>query len=121
MAQRFGVPVRYLDLVISKGHVPYAVLFDHVRQGGALRRDAMSEFRKRAPEASLDWLDYIQTCGRWSDLVRCYAPEADEQTDISVLNSTLRWLENVKKDGEIKPGSEPETTAPDDNPNKQKP
>lgn len=121
MARRFGVPIRYLDLVILKGHVPYCVLFDHFRQGGALRRDAMSEFRKLAPEASLDWLNYVQKCGRWSDLVRCYAPNEDDQTDVSVLNSTLRWLENVKKDGELKPGSEPETPDPDHNPDKQKP
>jgi len=121
MARRFGVPIRYLDLVLSKGHVSYGVLFDHIRQGGALRRDAMIEFRKRAPEASLDWLNYIQKCGRWSDLVRCYAPTADEQTDVSVLNSTLRWLENLQKDGELKLGSTPVTPDSDGDPNEWKP
>jgi len=103
MARRLEVPVRYLDLVLSQGHVPYAVLFDHIRQGGVLRRDAMIELRKRVPEASLDWLDYIQTWERWSDLVRCYTPkEVDEFTDVRVLNSTVSWLENLRGDNNLR-------------------
>jgi len=101
MARRFGVPIRYLDLVLSTGHVPYSVLFDHIRQGGALRRDAMIELRKRAPEVSLDWLKYIQMHGRWSDLVRCYVPkEQDEQAEVRMLSCTLLWAEEV--DGKCK-------------------
>lgn len=122
MARRLEVPVRYLDLVLSQGYVPYAVLFAHIRQGGVLRRDAMIELRKRVPEASLDWLDYVQTWERWSDLVRCYvSKEQDESTDVRVLNSTVRWLETLKGGGDLKPAPVVETPNPDDDPQKRKP
>lgn len=86
-----------MDLALSQGNVPYSVLFDHIRRGGVLRRDAMIELRKRVPEESLDWLDYIQKLGRWTDLARCYVPrEHEEQTDVRVLSSTLAWIEEVR-------------------------
>ncbi|MBX5160571.1 hypothetical protein HJB89_26160 [Rhizobium sp. NZLR8] len=122
MARRLEVPVRYLDLVLSLGQVPYSVLFDHIRQGGVLRRDALVELRKRVPEASLDWLDHVQTWERWSDLVRCYVPgEQDEITDVRVLNSTVRWFEDLKSDGGRKPGVIVETLSPDGDPNTREP
>jgi hypothetical protein len=99
LSKRLGIPVRYIDIVMTQGHVPNRILFDHIRRGGVQRRDAMIELRKRAPEASLDWLDHIQDFEKWSDLVRCYVPgEEVEQTDVRVLNSTLRWLEQQRCD-----------------------
>lgn len=92
MARRIGVPRRYLDIVFSQGKVPYSVLFDHIRQGGVLRRDALIELRKRVPDASIAWLDDIQTSERWSELLRCYVPRNfDDDTDIKLLESALEW------------------------------
>lgn len=121
MARRMGVPVRYLDLVLSQGLVPYAVLFNHIRQGGVLRRDAMIELRKRIPEASLDWLDYVEKCDRWSELVRCHvAKEQEDLTDVRVLESAVRWLEHLKGTASLQPGTTLETTGGDTDPQKPK-
>ncbi len=57
LAQGLGVPVRYVEIIMARGEVPYSVLFHHIRGGGVLRRDAMRVLRTRAPEASIDWLD----------------------------------------------------------------
>lgn len=97
MARRLGVPVRYLGLVLSLGQVPYAVLFDHIRQGGVLRRDALIELRKRVPEVSLDWLNYVERHGLWSDLTQCLDRQGtDENTDIKLLKRTLAWTEEPR-------------------------
>lgn len=96
MARRLGVPVRYVDLTVSQGYVPYSVLFDHIRQGGVLRRDAMIELRKRAPEESLDWLKHVERQELWSNLTRCFVRgESDEDTNIKLLTATLAWIEEA--------------------------
>lgn len=41
-------------------------------------RGAMIELKKGSPEVSLDWLDCIQRCGRWSDLAQCYASKEQD-------------------------------------------
>ncbi|MGO6702245.1 hypothetical protein ACCS33_22775 [Rhizobium ruizarguesonis] len=121
MARRMGVPFRYLDLVLSQGQVPYGVLFNHIRQGGVLRRDAMMELRKRAPEASLDWLEYIQKWDRWSELLCCYVPkEQEELIDDRVLHSTVRWLEHLRDNANGHPGPVLETHNGDTDPQKPK-
>ncbi|RWX75957.1 hypothetical protein EPK99_20010 [Neorhizobium lilium] len=97
-ARRLGIPVRYLDLVLSQGEVPYSILFDHIRQGGPMRRDAMNELRKRAPDAALAWLNHIERKGLWSDLTRCFHRNGSEDdTDVSLLKSTLAWVEGQQK------------------------
>ncbi|NKK43481.1 hypothetical protein [Rhizobium leguminosarum] len=126
MARRLGVPVRYLDLTLSQGHVPYSVLFDHIRHGGVLRRDAMIQLRKRVPEESLDWLDDIQKLGRWTELVRCSVPkEPEEQTDIRMLSATLLWIEETKGQSKSKISSTPPSNVEEPNadgdPQKPKP
>jgi len=127
MARRLGVPSRYVDTVLSQGMVPYAVLFDDIRRGGASRRDALTELRKRIPETSLDWLDHIQRWGLWYDLLKCHVPKGiDEDTDIRILKSTLAWL-NGKSGGRsnptgvaptLKPDGDSEPTDDDDGPSK---
>lgn len=93
LARRLGVPRRYLGIIGSQGQVPYSLLFDHIRHGGALRRDALIELRKRAPVASLEWFDHVQKWGYWSDLLRCQSPSGiDHDTDVQLLQSTLTWL-----------------------------
>ena len=122
LSKRLGIPVRYVDIVMTQGHVPYRILFDHIRRGGVQRRDAMVEFRKRAPEASLDWLDHIQDFEQWPDLVRCYVPgEEVEQTDVRVLNSTLRWLENERGDLVHVFGAMADIPNPGDDPHRRVP
>jgi len=99
LALRLGVPVRYLHLALAHGKVPQEVLFDHIRKGGVLRRDAMIELRKHAPEAALDWLTYIQKHGRWSDLIRCLVPDSrNDNIDVKLLQSTLAWLSQPTPD-----------------------
>jgi hypothetical protein len=93
LARRLGVPVRYVDVAVARGSVPYSVLFHHIREGGVLRRDAMSVLRSRAPDASVEWLDHIERTGRWSDLLMCFVrSEYEEDTDIRILKATLAWL-----------------------------
>lgn len=121
LARRLDVAPRYVDIVLSQGAVPYARLFEDVRRGGIARRDAMSELRKRVPEASLDWLDYIQKWERWSELVRCHVPnEREDLTEVRVLESTLRWLEHLRGNSPGRPGAMLETTGVDTDPQKPK-
>lgn len=96
LAQRLGVPIRYVEITMARGEVPYSVLFHHIRGGGALRRDAMRVLRTRAPEASIDWLDHVEVTGRWSDLLLCFVrSEYEEDTDIKLLKSTIAWLDTL--------------------------
>lgn len=102
LAQRLGVPVRYTEITMARGEVPYSVLFHHIRGGGVLRRDAMRVLRTRAPEASIDWLDYVEVTGRWSDLLLCFVrSEYEEDTDIKLLKSTIAWLDTLSPRGDI--------------------
>lgn len=94
LARHLGVPSRYVDIVLSQGMVPYTRLFDDIRRGGTSRRDALTELRKRVPEASLDWLDHIQRWSLWAELLKCHVPKGmDEDTDIRILKSTLAWID----------------------------
>ncbi|MGJ7043658.1 hypothetical protein J2Y63_006944 [Shinella sp. BE166] len=121
LARRLDVPSRYVDIFLSQGFVPYARLFEDIRRGGVSRRDAVVQLRKRVPEASLDWLDYIQKWDRWSELLRCYVPhEREDLTDVRVLESTLRWVENLKRSTSGQPGATLETTGVDTDPQKPK-
>lgn len=127
-ARRLGIPTRYLDVVLSRGRVPYALLSAHIRLGGATRRDAMNELRKLIPAEALDWLNHVEKRGLWSDLSRCFRADAsDEDTHVQLLKATLAWVEAQKKpDGsaseptETKHGLEPpkpgENEDPDDEP-----
>ncbi len=126
LARRLDVAPRYVDVVLSQGTVPYAQLFEDIRRGGVSSRDALSELRKRVPEASLDWLDYIQKWNRWSELILCYVPkEQEELTEIRVLKATLFWMESTKPEPKASPTDSGTVTrtgmfmAPDDvDPNK---
>jgi len=98
-ARHLGVPRRYMDVMASQGQVPYPLLFDHIKQGGVLRRDAIIEMRKRIPAPSLDWFDHIQKWGYWSDLLRCQSPNGfDQDTDVKLLKATLTWLDQSNRD-----------------------
>lgn len=121
IARRLDVPPRYVDVVLSQGTVPYARLFEDIRRGGVSRRDAVVQLRKRMPEASLDWLDYIQKSDRWSELARCHLPSAREDlTEVRVLEATLNWLEHLKVTTTDQPDSRPETTGVGSDPQKPK-
>ncbi|WP_340161835.1 hypothetical protein [uncultured Hoeflea sp.] len=99
LARQLEVPRRYLNVVLTIGQVPYATLFEHIRQGGAQRRDALIELRKRIPTASLEWFDYVEKWQLWSELSRCYAPNgSNEETDVNLLKSTLIWLDRVNSE-----------------------
>lgn len=99
-ARRLGVPTRYLDIVLTQGKVPYPVLAEHIRQGGATRRDAIDELRKSVPAEAQDWLAHVEEQHRWSDLTRCFRPDAaDEDTHVLFLKATLTWIEAQKKSG----------------------
>lgn len=117
IARRLDVPPRYVDVVLSQGTVPVNRLFEDVRRGGVSRRDAIVELRKRMPEASLEWLAYIQKSDRWSELTRCYVSnEREDLTEIRVLESTLRWLEHSKGTTADQPSSILEPTGVDTDP-----
>jgi len=131
-SRRLGVPTRYLDIVLAKGKVPYPVLIEHIRLGGATRGDALDELRKTIPAEALDWLAYIEKHALWSELTRCFHPDAsDEDTHVLFLKSTLAWLESQKKSRdnpsgptETKHGLEPPKPGeedPDDEPRPPKP
>ena len=132
-ARHLGVPTRYLDIVLSRGRVPYALLSAHIRLGGATRRDAMNELRKLIPAEALDWLNHVEKRGLWSDLSRCFRADAsDEDTHLQLLKATLAWVEAQKKsDGtpsgptEVGQGFKPpmlgENTDPSDDPPSPKP
>lgn len=99
-ARRLGVPTRYLDIVLRQGKVPYSIIFGHIRLGGATRKDALNELRKRIPAETLDWLDYIERQERWSDLSRCFVKNAsDEATNVQLLKATLAWIEAHRNSG----------------------
>lgn len=127
-ARRLGVPTRYLDIVLTKGKVPYPVLIEHIRLGGATRGDALNELRKTIPAEALDWLAYIEKRGLWSELTRCFRPDAsDEDTHVLFLKNTLAWVESQKKSGnnpseptetthELEPPKPGENEDPDDEP-----
>lgn len=107
LSRRLGVPSRYVDTVLAQGMVPYAVLFNDIRRGGVSRRDALTELRKRVPEASLDWLKHVERWGLWAELLKCHVPRGiDEDTDVRILKSTLAWL-----DGRAGCGGYPEPSA----------
>lgn len=94
LARRLDVAPRYVDIVLSQGAVPYARLFEDVRRGGIARRDAMSELRKRVPEASVDWLNHIERWNLWSELLKRHArQDTEEDTEVYILTSTLAWLD----------------------------
>jgi hypothetical protein len=96
-ARRLGVPTRYLDIVLRQGKVPYSIIFGHIRLGGATRKDALNELRKRIPAETLDWFDYVERQERWSDLSRCFVRNAtDEATNVQLLKATLAWIEAHK-------------------------
>lgn len=127
-ALHLGVPTRYLDIVLSRGRVPYALLNEHIRLGGATRRDALNELRKLIPAEALDWLNHVEKRALWSDLSRCFRADAsDEDTHVQLLKATLAWVEAQKKpDGSpsgsaeaeqgFKPRMPGENTDPDDDP-----
>lgn len=102
LARRLDVAPRYVDVVLSQGVVPYARLFEDIRRGGVSRRDAVVELRKLIPEASLDWLDYIQRSDRWSELSRCYIPnEREDLTEVRVLKATIAWIESSRPEPKV--------------------
>lgn len=130
LARRLGVPSRYVDIVLSQGMVPYAVLFDDIRRGGVSRRDALTELRKRIPETSLDWLRHIEQWGLWAELLKCHVPGGiDEDTDVGILKSTLTWIDGKGGSGHSPPGGalapkpsgQVGLTDGDDDPSKPKP
>lgn len=98
-SRRLGIPSRYVDIVLTRGTVPYEVLFDHVRRGGRSRQDAITVLRQRAPEPCRDWLDHVEQCGLWSSLLLCHVRGADEDTDVKLLKSTLAWLQDLNPGG----------------------
>lgn len=132
-ARHLGVPTRYLDIVLSKGKVPYPVLVEHIRQGGATRRDALDELRKSAPVEALDWLAHVEERHLWSELSRCFRPDASEEdAHVLMLKATLAWVEAQKKSGggpsvpsdtehELKPPKPGDDDKPEDDPQSPKP
>jgi len=127
-ARRLGVPARYLDIVLTQGKVPYPVLAEHIRQGGATRRDALDQLRKSVPAEALDWLAHVEERHLWSELTRCFRPDASEEdTQVLFLKATLAWVEAQKKTGigpsvptdtdhGLKPPKPSEDESPDDAP-----
>ena len=122
------MPARYLDIVLTHGKVPYQVLAEHIRQGGATRRDALDQLRKSAPAEALDWLAHVEERHLWSELTRCFRPGASEEDiHILMLRATLAWVETRKKSGigpsvptdtdhGLNPPKRGEGEDPDDNP-----
>lgn len=97
-ARHLGIPTRYLDIVLNTGKVPYGLLFEHVRLGGATRRDALNELRKRMPAEALDWFSYVEQRALWSELSLCFRPGDDEEnTHVRFLQATLAWVERERK------------------------
>lgn len=131
-ARRLGVGVRYVDVVMAQGCVPYCLLFDHIRRGGTARDDAMKALRQRVPDAALDWLAHIRRWGLWSELSRCYDRDStEEETDVKILRSALAWIEGgrtaVNRPGPddaviaFTPDGLSENKDPGDDPDKPKP
>lgn len=123
-ARRLDVPTRYLDIMLRQGRVPYSILFGHIRLGGATRKDALNELRKRIPAETLDWFDYVERQERWSDLSRCFVENAtDDDTHVQLLKATLAWIEAHRNSGgkasasaEAEEGLKPRNPDPDDDP-----
>jgi len=132
-ARRLGVPARYLDIVIAKGKVPYALLSEHIRLGGATRRDALDELRTRIPAEALDWFNDTAKRGLWSELSLCFRQDDNEEdTNVRFLQATLSWAKRQRKPGDTPTGPAeadrnltPDTTREiedsDDDPLKPKP
>lgn len=123
-ARRLGIPTRYLDSVLSQGRVPYSVLFNHIRPGGATRRDALTELRKRIPAEALEWFDHVEKQELWSDLSRCFRPnEEEESTNVRFLQSTLAWVERgqIHQEYSLSAGLNEKTTHPNDDPDGRAP
>ena len=132
-ARRLCVPTRYLDIVVAKGKVPYALLSEHIRLGGATRRDAVDELRTRIPTETLDWFNDISKRGLWSELSLCFRQDDNEEdTNVRFLQATLSWAKRQRKPGDAPPGPAeadrnltPDTTREiedsDDDPLKPKP
>jgi len=132
-ARRLGVPTRYLDIVLSRGRVPYALLSEHIRLGGATRRDAVNELRSRIPAEALDWFNDIVKRELWSELSLCFRQDdSKEDTNIRFLQATLAWVERQRKpddglagpdeaDRNLTPSTTREIEDPDDDPPKPKP
>lgn len=131
-ARRLGVPTRYLDIVLAKGRVPYALLSEHIRLGGATRRDALDELRTRIPAEALDWFNNIVKRELWSELSLCFRREdSEEDTNIRFLQATLAWVERQRKpadgpagpdeaDRHLMPTVVDDTENPDNGPRKPK-
>lgn len=125
-ARRLGIPTRYLDIVLSQGRVPYSILFEHIRLGGATRRDALNELRKLMPAEALEWFNEIVKRERWSELSLCFRRnDNEEDTNVRFLQATLSWVERKRKPGDtpsgpaeadrtLKPPVDGELGAPDD-------
>lgn len=132
-ARHLGIPTRYLDIVLHKGKVPYVLLSEHIRLGGATRRDALEELRKRIPAEALDWLDHVEKRALWSDLGLCFHKgDGEEDTNIRFLQATLAWVERHRKPGDcssgpaetdrgLKPNTNYEIVPPDDHTCKPRP
>lgn len=132
-ARRLGVPTRYLDIVIAKGKVPYSLLSEHIRLGGATRRDALDELRTRIPAEALDWFNDIVEQRLWSELSLCFRQDDNEEdTNIRFLQATLSWAERQRKPGDapsgpadadrkLTPDTAREIEDPEDDPLKPKP
>ncbi|WP_027992449.1 hypothetical protein [Sinorhizobium meliloti] len=130
-ARRLGIPPRYVDVVLAQGTVPYALLFDHIRQGGRNREDAMSVLRRKAPESCVGWLDYVETWDLWSSLLFCHVRHgSDDDIEIKLLKSALAWIEGPSLGGDapgtagvgaaLNPSGDDSEIDPDDDPQKPK-
>lgn len=87
---RPGKGMRYVDVALAQGTVPYSILFDHVRRGGKSRDDAMKVLRQRAPEACQEWLNHVEKWGLWTSLLLCHVRAASTKTQTSsFLNQPL--------------------------------
>ncbi|MET3614756.1 hypothetical protein ABID16_003093 [Rhizobium aquaticum] len=103
VAERLGVAVRYVPIVLKFGHVPKWRLIDDIKFGGPLRHDAIQELRRNAPFQSLPWLDHVAKNGRWNDLLLALSSaNTSEEIDAELLKSTLIWMRHLKHDDELK-------------------
>ncbi|WP_426231056.1 hypothetical protein [Pararhizobium sp. DWP3-4] len=94
LSRQLDVAPRYVDVVLSQGLVSYARLFDDIRRGGVFSRDAISELRKRAPEASVDWLRHVERWNLWTELLKCHVVHGfEEDTNVLILKAALAWLD----------------------------
>ncbi len=99
VAERLGVAVRYVPIVLKFGHVPTWRLVDDIKFGGPLRRDAIQELRRNAPFQSLPWLDHVAKNGRWKDLILALSSARTcEEMEVELLKSTVMWMEHQKYD-----------------------